>query len=422
MEHLIDASKGRANIQHLFATYPTINVMIKQGRLSKRWGYAASRDMGDGAKTQHIAAFNKEDATKQVMFLTETDLALMETAAGKTFTYKTQTGAYLDADTKGVTNVTGAVITFGASATLQTDGVAAGDKFIISADHSSDVEIDVHWGTVLTVDSETQLTLTAAYAGAATTGNALVRMVYSTPTNQRWQYAIVDNKFIFCNTNVDVQVYTGAGYATPLDSTYAKKAKFCLDYANRLILAYLEVSGTMNPWRLSYSGVGAPADWSAESTTAGDIDFAGTADHISGLGKVGPNIIVYKEDSFHLGHRTGDSTDPLTFPSEKPGIGNYAPYSLVHFQNSNAFIWRNDFYIIEGTQPRAIGGRMAYEFFRLVEEANIARTWGFNVQRESQIVWWADTIDGRLGFAWDYRSNEWGIYETWADIVGGGGS
>ena len=65
---------------------------------------------------------------------------------------------------------------------------------------------------------------------------------------------------------------------------------------------------------------------------------------------------------------------------------------------------------------------MAYDFLRLVEEANIKNCWGFNVQRESQLVWTADTKDGRLGFVWDYQEDEWGIYDFWDDMVGGGGT
>ena len=141
---------------------------------------------------------------------------------------------------------------------------------------------------------------------------------------------------------------------------------------------------------------------------------------VTGLGVVGANLIVYKEDSFHLGYRTGDVTDPLTFPTHRPGIGLYAPYSLVHFQGTNACLWRNNFYRIEGTQPVAMGGRVAYDFFRLVDEPNRKKVWGINLPRESQIIWVADTTDGKLGFAWDYEEDEWGIHDFWHDVEGGG--
>lgn len=427
LEHMLDLSKPPANINRLFATYPSINTMDYRDRIKKRWGYSAYRDMGSGVKTQHIVAFEKEDATKNIMILTETDLGLVETASGKTFSYKTETNLYIDGDSKGITDITGAVVTFDASATLQTDGLAAGDKFILDDDHTSDEEPDTNWGTVLTVDSETQLTLTATYAG--TTGSFVgapkdgrVRLVYSIPTDGRWQFALVDNQFFFTNGSVDLQYWDGtAAFASAVDSTNLKNARYCLEYANRLLIADYTVAGDRNPWALGYSEIGDPTDFTT-AITGGRIDFAGTQDFITGLAKVGINIIVFKEDSFHQGYRTGDSKDPMTFPKERPGIGNFAPYSLTPFQGTCAFLWRNDFYVIEGTEPRAIGGRMAYDFFRLVEEANQKNCWGFNVQRESQICWVADTKDGRLGFVWDYKEDEWGIYNFWDDMVGGGGS
>lgn len=421
LEHMLDLSKPPANIHQLFATYPSINTMDYRDRIKKRWGYSSYRDMGSGVNTQHIAAYQIEDATKFIMALTETDLAMIDTAAGKTFQYKTETEDYDVADTKGVTGIVGAVVTFGASCTLQTDGVAAGDKFVLDADLTADEEPDTSWATVLTVDSEVQLTLTAVYVGGAA-GDALVRKVYSLPANERWQYAIVDNQFFFTNGNVDFQYWDGAAdFASAVDSTNLKNARYCIEYANRLLVADYTVAGERNPWALGYSEIGDPTDFTTV-TTGGRIDFAGTQDFITGLAKVGVNIIVFKEDSFHLGYRTGDSTDPMTFPKERPGIGNFAPYSLTPFQGTCAFIWRNDFYVIEGTEPKAIGGRMAYDFFRLVEEANIKNCWGFNVQRESQLVWTADTKDGRLGFVWDYQEDEWGIYDFWDDMVGGGGT
>jgi len=504
----------------LSADWSSMNVVVKDNRIQKRPGYTADRDFGDGEKVQSIGLYKRSDATRSVMYLTESDLCLRETAADKTFSYKTETGSYTgDTQVDEIDAATKLVVTFEAGTTLKTDGVAAGDMFVLDEDLTADEEPDASWREIASVDSETQLTLTAAYQKAITSPgakDAYVRKVYTVPSRERWSHCVVKDKFVFTNGNVDVQAYTGSGYASALDSTNAKKARYCLSYAQRLLIANVlvpespgdvtfvgsglddmtaggagthddaltyriqidgegipdtfkwsddggttwdvetvEITGaaqTLNngititfeattghtdteywefdvargrePWTMQWSKSTDPTDWT--DSTAGSVDFVTTDAHITGLGQVGNNVFVYKTDSIIMGYRTGVATSPFTFPTEKRGNGNYAPYSLVHYMGTNAFLGKNDFYWINGDHAEPIGGALSadspirYKFFDIVDKSEVQYTWGVNIPSNNQVWWFANSKEGQLCFVWDYESKQWTTFDFYDRIEGVG--
>ena len=137
---------------------------------------------------------------------------------------------------------------------LSAGKLKAGDKFIMDLDGNANIEPDADWATILTVDSDTKITLTASYAGATTSGNYRTRMVYSVPSGERWSWTMVDDKFIFTNGNVNTQyIAAGGTAAADVNATYAVKAKYCTAFADRLILADSYSGGLRNPVQVQYS-------------------------------------------------------------------------------------------------------------------------------------------------------------------------
>ena len=399
------------------ANFPSMNVRVNSNRIEKRPGYSTDRTISP--TPQIVSRFNNNDGTENTVFVNEYDLMTRETASGGTYSYKTETGDY----NSGVASISGDTVTFKAGTTLQTDGVAANDYFILDADHDSDSEPDTNWAKIDSVDSELQLTLTANYTG--TTGswpgsekNSLIRKVYSLPTDERWDFAIVDDKFCFTNGNVDVQYWDGSGYASALDSTNAKKARYCIEYANRLLLADVEISSSREPWTLQWSKEGDPTNLT--DSTAGSVDFLDTMGKIVGLGKVGKNIIVYKEDSIIVGDRTGNATSPLVFPHTVPGVRINAPYSIVAYDRYNAFLGEDDFYIFDGNTPMPIGDKIRYTFFDITEPDARKNVFALNFPKDGNLIWFADTKWGQIGFVFDYKNKCFYTYE-FADTITGGG-
>jgi len=240
-------------------------------------------------------------------------------------------------------------------------------------------------------------------------------MIYSVPSNERWTYAMVGDKFCFGNGDVPVQYYAGSGYAADLDATNANKARYMIEYADRLVIA--DYGTTRDPVGIAWSKNGDPTDWT--DSTAGSTQLLQTSDFITGLGKVGASLFVYKTDSIVIGNRTGNAEAPIEFSRYMPGIGMPAPYSLIEFMGTNAFVGRNDFYVIEGGMPIPLDslGRMRIKFFDIVGETEIKEVCGFHNNLSNELIWISNTDDGRLAFAYNYKVREWNIYEYTDSIL-----
>lgn len=386
-----------------------VNVDVDQKSIVKRWGYGTTyRTLP--AQCYGIYLFQKSDGSRYTLYLTAADLCSLESAG--TYSYKTDTYT-----TGTVTNITAAVVT-GNSTAWNTSGLAAGDKFILDDDHSATAENDTNWAQILTVDGATQITLNGSYTGTtgAMSKTYKARKVYTVPADERWSTATVIDRFCFSNGNNNVQVWTGANYAADLHATYAQKARHIIEYGNRLVLGDFWESGVRLPFSIKWSKEGDPTDWT--DSTAGELDFLDSADYITGFGKTGTSLVVYKPDSMILGTRTGNATDPFSFSKERPGVGCIAPYSIVDVQGTNVWLGRNDFYILDGENPVPIPSEsgasdeseIRYRFFKLVGPTEIKNTIGFACHAKHQVLWLANTSEGYICFAWDYKLGRWSEY------------
>uniref|UniRef100_A0A6M3KZ03 Uncharacterized protein n=1 Tax=viral metagenome TaxID=1070528 RepID=A0A6M3KZ03_9ZZZZ len=396
-----------------------LNTKVEQHSLKKRWGYVEDRNLGSGVQVYNIAIYQKSDGTRYTLYFTNKDAVRKEIAGGKTFSYITNTYT-----TGSITDITTTVVT-GQGTTWVTDGMEAGDRFILDTDHITDEEPDSDWATVSSVDSETQVTLTASYGGTtgamAPPNTYKIRRVYSVPPNERWAYAVVDDKFCFTNGYTRVQYYDGSTYAADLNATYADSARYCIEYANRLILADLtnESVSARDPYMIRWSKEGDPTDFT--DSTAGTAWLIDTDDYITGLGKAGSNIFVYKRDSIYVGNRTGEATAPIAFIGQRRGIGCVSPYSIVEVLGTNVFLGRDDFYMMDGDMPVSIGAdTMRYKIFDLVDETEIQNVWGVSNILESEVLWVANTSGGKYAFVWNYQNKEWYMYQWADDIIGSG--
>lgn len=384
-----------------------LNCRFDQGSLRKRWGY--SLDRSPLSMVYEIVLYQTVAGSRYTLYLTETDLISRETAG--TFSYKTETST-----TPSVTSLdaTKKIITFSGGG-ITASGVAASDKFIIDADHTATSEVDTNWATVASKDSDTQITLSSAYTGAATSGSCKLRKVYSVPSNERYSWATVNDKFCFGNGNLPVQYWAGSGYAASLNATYALNARYMTEYANRLFLADVDASGTRSAITIRWSKENDPTDWT--DSTAGELDLMDTSDILMGLGKVGGNIIFFKLDNIYIYGRTGIATDPISMVAFRPGVGCVAPYSTVSYLGTTAWLGRDDFYVMDGDQPTSIGGRIRTEFFDSVSGTEIKKVWGAANHNLNEVMWIANTSAGQRAFVYNYKHKEWYLYELPIDVT-----
>jgi hypothetical protein len=404
------------------------NVRVSSARIERRWDSSVYRTFDDGDVIQSVPMYRKEDGTYAALALTGTDLCQVRAGTSETYSYLTDT--YI---TGTISNITGAVVT-GTSTAWSSSGLAAGDKFILEDDLTPKGEPDATWATILTIDSDTQITLTASYTGttgALTTEKYRARKVYTCPIGERWSYATVAGKFCFSNGNTLVQYWGGDdpeitspatdNFVTDLNATYAKQSKYMIGYAGRLWLAntYNESTAIQDQWLLRGSAYGDPTDFTTEGHK--DYSFYESEEPITGIGIVGSYLIVYKRTQYHLAHQSGVDTDPLQFSSHKKGVGLYAPYSLVHADGTNLWLGADDFYRMEADTAVSIGGSVRKVFFDLIEEDDLKRVVGVNNNLFSEVLWIATTATGQYVFSYNYKHNEWGPYTFTDNLTGIGG-
>jgi len=411
--HGLDMSAPSLHQDLGHADWPAKNFKISQQSIKKRYGYGEDRDLGGGVEVQSIIYYKKSDGTIYTLYLTPTDAIKRESSG---------TWSYITVEHTGgtVSGIAGAVITGSSTDWVDaTDATApkAGDYFIMDTDHSSTAEPDSNWGEIESVDSDTQITLVDAYTGATSSGNYTIRKQYDVPSGERWSWAVVNDNVYFGNGNDHVQVYTGSGSASNLDTTNATQARYLIEYANRLVLA--DYGSTREATSVKWSKEGDPSDWT--DTTAGSTTFLQSDDYITGLGKVGSSLVVYQKDSLIFGQRTGISTSPITFPRTKRGVGCVAPYSIVEVRGTNAFLGRDDVYIIDGESPYPIGGKIRDKLLSVATSTELEKMFGYNNMLQNEVRWFVtDTDSNRLCFVWNYKHNEWYYYELNDSMSSGG--
>ena len=429
LAHALELSAPSLNQPHTHASWGAKNFRIEQMSPQKRPGYQEYRNFGAGVDLQQVIYYRSESLAASTLVLTNTDAMKVETAAGKTW-------SYINVEhTAGTAQVNGDVDS-GNNAKIDgttTDWVDAtdfmapevGDKFILDADWTEDEEPDVSWREIKTITDDDSIVLTTTYdedqVGAAA---YTILKKYAVPTNERWSWCIVqatsnNNLLISTNGGDYVQSWNGSDRATNLDTTSAVKARYCLEYADRLILADIYISASRRAYTVRCSKNGDPTDWT--DSTAATYDLIETEDIIMGLGRVGNSIVVYKEDSLIFGHRTGISTDPIAFPTQRRGIGTPAPYSIVQAMGTNLFLGRDDFYMINGDMPTPIGEPVRSKFFEEVNTEEIKRVYGYHNRPLAEVRWLATANDGtRWEFVYNYRYKEWYVNDR-ADKMSCGG-
>lgn len=379
------------------------NIKISKREIQKRKGYSLFRTINQ--EVLNIILYQKKDGNRFMVVLTPTDAIKITSTSWEYITQSYTTGT--------ITNISGATIT-GNGTSWMSSGVKVGDYFILNVDKGD--EPNDKWAKIQSINSDTQITLASNYSGTTGSGNwnYTIRKIYDTPPNYRWGWAIVGDLLCFSNGNNPVQKWNGSGYASNLHSN-AVPSRFLIEYADRLILFDCVVNGVRNPNYCRWSAIDDPTNWTGVGS--GYKNFVETEDFITGVGKSGTFLVVYKRNSIILGSDTGDIDIPIIFPNILTQVGCIAPYSIVNLLSGNVFLGYDNFYYIESGTPRPIGDKIKDIFFELVNTTEAEKTTGFLDQIAHEILWFVNTTEGRLAFVWDYKEDEWYIYEFKDNIL-----
>ena len=427
----VNAQLPRGMVPSVYGTFAfenilhTINCKTVQGSAQKRPGYtnhntstASGVPITMGRFTVRKNAAAAYPHTDYNFWMTTSDFCqdrISTHASHNTETWKYLTPTTTYTTTAQVDSITGTAVVFEGAATLQTDGIAAGDKFILEEDFTDDEEADVSWRTIAAVPTETTLTLTAAYEDnkASPAGeDARIRKVYTGPgTNGSWGWCIVNDTLIFCNKNDNVQKFSPTDtYASDVDSTNALKWHHCIEYANRAVLANEEGVDRIS---LKWSKENDPTDWT--DTTAGSVSLQTSGSEITGLGKVGSYLVAFTPTSMLFGYRTGISTAPIAFQDENVGIGAYAPSSIVHANGTVYFMGQQDFYMLQGTNAVPIGSAIREELFPNESDDDLKIHKGIH-NAPAHEIWWFKS-HSQYAYVYDYLNGIWNVYYFGGDSM-----
>ena len=176
-------------------------------------------------------------------------------------------------------------------------------------------------------------------------------------SNQKYTWAVVDDKLCFCQQEDVVQVWDGITAGFGPVSANAVPAKFLFELNFHLIAANTIETGILAQQRVRWTGAGDPTDWIS-------LD-AGQADLLNDLGPITGGLRLYQ-----LGFiwqywgitqmiPTGNGLFPFNFvPLGSKAKGNVIPYSLASFGEDIAcYVGKNNVYQFDGNYSTPIGDR-----------------------------------------------------------------
>lgn len=298
-----------------------------------------------------------------------------------------------------------------------TDLISVGDKFKIG---STSINTAATWYTVLTVDSNTQITLTATYAGSSADQQAYaIRLLFAGGSTNFWDWVQCEDtsigQVIVMTNGIDMPIYwNGSGQAisftTTMMPTNTTSAKYVSVFAGRLLMAWCVVDGANQPQRL--------IGWDPFLITSPDedafpIDFVDEPTQIVGMAIFGGYHIVFKDTNAKIGRFVGGDT-----------IFDYEPsYQCKGVRSAWSIVVKNDFMYYYGRDKKIHRWNLLQD--DIISEDSFPETvqfdpnqdefvQGFDVIRRNQVRFlcpYASTSKNNYVYVYDYQQ---GIGLPWA--------
>jgi len=405
------------------ANTPACNeVVFREGKISKARGtsiFAQTNTYPLNGTVMHLDQFYKSDGSEKLVCHSIRDVYCYNTVTNKfdllTLCYTTGTVA--------VTN--GSAVVTGTGTSWVTAGIKVGDKFGVG---NTDPKLISVWYTVQTVDSETQITLTATYTEASAIGQSYcIRRLFTGDEDHAYSSETMNDLYIFCNY-VD-NIYKWDMTATTvslLGGASTHKAKKILKYGERLCLFHVVDGGTAYPQRVRWSVVANPEDWTG--TGSGYVDLIGVlgVDFIQGAEKIGNYVAVYGERTIALMEYKADVTEPFTFDARLSGVGLAAPRAVINLGEEHVFLgWDNVYSYKGGRSAEGIANGIREELFRLITPEYICRSFMLYVEETEEIYLFVPIAGSSIPnalFIYNLKNGSWsrgsrsftgcGYYET----------
>jgi hypothetical protein len=179
---------------------------------------------------------------------------------------------------------------------------------------------------------------------------------------------------------------------------------------------------TNKPNGIWWSALGNYLDWTPSTATqSGNIELLSGGASITGLKRLGSNVVVYKYRRTFIGEYVGSPGSIWRF-REIPGeVGAVSQRAVVNVGYAHFFRGEDDFYMFDGTRPISIGGPVR-DYVNNFIRANVSLSgeiavgdWHAAYDTNSECVWFflrrGNTslyASARMAFIYNVRTQQWG--------------
>jgi hypothetical protein len=173
---------------------------------------------------------------------------------------------------------------------------------------NTDMDLITNWYYVLTVDSNTQITLTALYTQIDAAGQPyVIRKLQTGTASDPVNAETMNDLFIFTNGIDVMKKWDGSLMVQDLGGN-PPICKYLKKYKSYLVLGNTLETGTAYPQRARWCDTGLPESWiPGVGSNAGHLDLNDGVDWIVGWEVINDYLVCFKERSIYNGYLIGTS-------------------------------------------------------------------------------------------------------------------
>jgi hypothetical protein len=371
------------------------NFRIKNGKLSSlNLGWTRFSDFTLNGPVVLIDNFFLRNGAQRLIFATLTDLYLYsELGDDVSFITPQYTTGTVD-----VSNANPAVVSAASgSPTWDASGIKEGDQITFGT--AGETDPAATWYTIDSVDSDTQLTLTAAVAGSPLTGqDYTIRRLLSGEVDNSFDTATFFNAYDtvsmvtedrwYCTNGVDPIIRwngtdTAATYLEIADLGFT--CKNLTVYQNMLIYGHiLDSSGEALTTTIINSNPGEPENVSS-GLSEQFVTHSGV-DPINALLQLGDNLVIYAQRTAVLCQFVGDPL-VLAFRVAISGIGPVNGKLIADFGDFHEFLGPDTQYRFDGVTLQEQGFQIWREVLRIRDPNRIALAFSHFDEENGDLIW-----------------------------------
>ena len=323
------------------------NVRLWEGQVIGRPGMEAFYTTALDSQILLYKELEKDNGTIYLIALTQKSL----------YYWDTGTSAFVRipwTSTTGHATTDGSKVVVGSS-TAWLANCRAGDRFKIDSKGT--------YGTIDTVDNDTQITLLANYAASTGAEDYTIDRYFGGTATDKFCSEINDEKFCFSQGVDNILFWDGSATTVAALSADCPACKSMTNFAGRLVLGNTTESGTAYPHRVRWPVLNSNTDWTG--TGSGFEDLNESVDPIINLDTLYNQLIVYKRDRIIHGKQTGYTQPAISFFGTKrlESVGLIAHGGLLNKGDVHYFIAEDSIYTYDGSTLTDVGELIRQEFY-----------------------------------------------------------